>query len=148
MLLKNHSLFSFGRLFDLPYWLDQLRNPFRHSARINFRGHPITIKWTQRAERQLLQTDAPLSIEMQLYFSCVIKKRVLFHTDYASETVRVNDNFSIAFNAVQAGACSPEEFVKNFPAKRVLDSEAALKMHPLELAIDYQKAQWIGEFSV
>ncbi|MDH5180024.1 MAG: hypothetical protein OEZ39_18095 [Gammaproteobacteria bacterium] len=148
MFIRNHSLFSFGHLLDVSSWLDRRLNPYRHSICINYQGHPLRIHWTRRADTQLKATERGLIIEMQLYFSCVIKKRVLFHHEFALPTIPVNNDFSIAFHAVEAAACDPEAFVKNYPAKRILDSAAALKMRPVELRFDYPAQQWSGEFTV
>lgn len=148
MFIKNHSLFSFGHYLNPTYWLDSLLNPYKFIAKINFRGHPLEVVWTRRAQDHFSKQQTGLVIEMQLYFSCVVKKRVLFHTDYALEAITVNDDFSIAFNAVEAAACDPEAFVKNYPAKRIMDSDAALKMYPAKLQIDFNHNQWCGEFTV
>ena len=132
--------------------IDKCLHPFKHQASVDVRGKRIVIKWTRRAEQALQQhtrdQNVPLIIEMQLYFSCTVKKRVLFHDQSDFETIPVNKHFSLAFHPVEASSCDPLEFAKNFPVKRVFDSSGALKMSPSELVFDFKNDQWIGHFNI
>jgi len=132
--------------------IDKCLHPFKHQATVDVRGKRMLIKWTRRAEQALQQglqeREAPLIIEMQLYFSCTVKKRVLFHDQTHFETIPVNRHFSLAFHPVEASSCDPLEFAKNFPVKRVFDSSGALKMSPSELVFDFKNDQWVGHFSI
>lgn len=140
--------------FELPSplaWLQRLLNPPCHQQRLMLRDNPLRVSWTARAERQLQQLNAPLLAEMQLYFSCVVKKRVLFHqTPPAAELewLGVNDQLQVAFRAVQATSCNPLEFAENFPVQQEFETLGASKMHPKSLQLDYMDGAWVGEFSV
>jgi hypothetical protein len=85
---------------------------------------------------------------MQLYFSCVVKKRVLFHDASEMDKFEVNNKLNIAFRPVQATACSPEEFANNFPIQEEFHSEAANKMLPSMLRLDFINGHWKGDFSI
>jgi len=147
--MKNKSLFSFSPLFNPFYLFDKISNAFTHSQRINLSDKTLDISWTNRAELQLQQSQSKLTVEMQLYFSCVVKKRVIFFSyNQDFETTYVNDDMQIAFHTVEASSCDPVEFAKNYPAKRILDSENALKMRPKKLEIDFKNKKWVGEFTV
>lgn len=148
MFIKNHSLFGFGHSLNPACWLDTLLNPYKYTVDMIYREHPVSIKWTQRAQAELEKLNQPLVVEMQLYFSCVVKKRVLFHTNTTLESTPVNEHFGIALQAVEAAACDPVEFVNNFPAKRVLDSAGTQKVHPGQLQFDFKNNQWLGEFTL
>ncbi len=113
-----------------------------------YKGSELNVSYTGRADRVLKSRSNPLYVEMQLYFSCVVLKRVLFHDNLDLETVPVNDRLSVIFSTVESDSCDPVEFAENHPAKRVLDSEQALKMRPRRLKIDYMSNRWIGEFTV
>jgi len=104
------------------------------------------VQWTGCAERALCSRRVPLVIEMQLNFSCVVKKRVLFHDRTDFETTGINDNIQIAFRPIQAAACDPEEFARNYPVGRVLNAPAATRMIPSKISIDFRKRRWQGEF--
>lgn len=85
---------------------------------------------------------------MQLYFSCVVKKRVLFHEEGEIKGEPVSNRLHIDFRAVEALACDPVTFTNNYPERRQLTSAAAVKMHPSRLFLDYRHGQWQGNFVV
>lgn len=146
--MKNHSYFSFGPGINPLYYLDKWLNPYQHKKVIAFRDNPLTIEWTKRADKALSQGSKNLIVEMQLYFSCVVKKRVLFTEQADFKTIAVNDKLSVAFHPVEAASCDPIEFAKNFPAKREFDSVSAKKMRPRALQLDYKNNAWQGEFYI
>ena len=128
--------------------LDRWLHPWRRKATIIIRKHPVTVVLTARAERALNQRSKPLIAEMQLYFSCMVKKRVLFHDSAEFDTVRVSDRLQVAFRAVQATTCDPWEFARNFPVKQELTTEQASKMYPRRLQVDYRNGDWSAQFFV
>ncbi len=147
MSMKN-SYFEFPNPFVM---LERWLNPEVHRVQLSLRGAPLTVSWTKRAERQLSHRSTPLLAEMQLYFSCVVKKRVLFHEQPPGEGLesqKVDDRLQIAFRPVQASSCDPVEFAANFPVKQEFETTGAVKMHPSRLQIDYKGGGWVGEFSV
>ncbi|HFD32571.1 MAG TPA: hypothetical protein ENJ28_07720 [Gammaproteobacteria bacterium] len=146
--MKNHSLFSFGPGINPLYLIDKWLNPYIHNQQVTLKNKPLSVRWTRRAQRALLKNTQPLIVEMQLYFSCVIKKRVLFRDTVNFDIAAVNDKLSVAFNPVEAASCDPLEFAKSFPEKRIFDSSASQKMHPKYLKIDYKNQAWQGEFTI
>lgn len=141
-------------LFSLPSpWLvlDRYFHPAYLQVVVQLNGLPLLVDWTQRADRQLHRQQQPLYVEMQLYFSCVVKKRVLFHPLPSGEIlpwVRVNELLQVAFRPVQAESCDPQAFARHYPVGRVMDSAAARKMHPDTLSLDYRRGDWSGEFQL
>lgn len=118
---------------------------------LELRGKPLTVSWTRRAERALSQRRQPLLAEMQLYFSCVVKKRVLFHEDAHCaelEALTVSDQLHVAFRPVEANSCDPVEFAANHPVRHQFDTRGAVKMRPSRLHLDYKQGGWVGEFEV
>ncbi len=140
--------------FEMPSplaWLERRLNPYVCRKQLELRGRPLTVKWTRRAERRLQGLETPLLAEMQLYFSCVVKKRVLFHERPPGEglvVVAVNDTLQLAFRAVQASSCDPVAFAANYPVQQEFQTLGAGRMHPTALRIDYKGGAWLGEFSV
>ncbi|MBI1425662.1 MAG: hypothetical protein GC149_19715 [Gammaproteobacteria bacterium] len=150
-LIKNYSYFGAGDLFAPGRWLDNLLHPYRHTQTCNYQGKPLLIRWTQRAQQALEGRDIPLLVEMQLYFSCMVKKRVLFHSLHDIEevdTLTINDNLAIIMRAVQASSCDPEEFARHYPAQRILETPAAKSMQARQLDIDCRHGQWQGAFVI
>ena len=139
------SYFSIKNPFEI---LDRWLNPYRHSKVSDIRNKRIKVRWTQRAEQALNSREHSLTIEMQIYFSCVVKKRVLFHDQSDLETVAVNDKIHMISRTVQSESCDAVEFAKNYPIKDELKSNSANKMLPSLLCIDFKNQQWTGEFSI
>ncbi len=149
MSLKNTYFAIANPLAQLTRWL----NPSEHQAELQLRDQPLAVRWTGRAERQMRRLAQPLLVEMQLYFSCVVKKRVLFHEQQGEqpleqEGIKVNERLQVIFRTVQSNACDPVEFAAHYPEQRELDSTAAKRMHARALRIDYADGQWQGEFEI
>jgi len=146
MLEKTY--FSFSRSWNLFYKIDRWLNPYRIKKVVQFNEKPLTVLWTGRAEEKLSQRFEPLYVEMQLFFSCVVKKRVLFYDEKKYVPVPVSEKLAVVFRPVEAASCDPEEFAKNYPEKRELDSIPATKMRASSLMIDFVDGEWLGEFQI
>ena len=144
----SKTYFSFSENWSLFYQFDQWLNPVKHSKNIVLGGRPLEICWTNRAQQALEKLDHTMVVEMQLYFSCVVKKRLLFHNDYIHSRTPVVEKLSVDFRVVEPTSCDPEEFAKNYPEKRELDSKAAKRMHVKKLLLDYKNTEWLGEFYI
>ena len=141
------SYFSLGGLNPLAA-LDRFANPYAHSRTVVLRGGELTVRWTARAERAVRRRKAPLPVEMQLYFACVLMKRVLFPEQPPEDGLPVDGRFLIALSTVESDRCDPVTFAEHHPARRTLESAGATRMRARELLIDYRKGRWQGEFSV
>lgn len=128
--------------------LDRWLHPPRHARAVTLRGQPMQVEWTHRAERALGRRERPLYIEMQLYFTCVVQKRVLFHDTIPEDALPVTDKLSVDFRPVESESCDPVEFARSHPVRREFGSKGATRMHPKTLLIDYRNGEWIGEYSV
>ena len=146
--MKNKSLFSTGNFFKPHKIIDAWLNPYACTATTDLDGNKLLISWTKRAQQAFDKLASPLTVEMQLYFSCVVKKRVLFHQNSLPDTTPINQQFGIIFRPVEANSCDPEEFARNYPAKKQMQSAGAIKMHPRQLILDYKKGNWAGEFMI
>ena len=127
--------------------LDRWRNRcvYRQTVAINRRQ--VEVGWTERAERELQRRARPLVVEMQLYFSCVVKKRILFHDRADFDTVAVNDSLRLGFRPVASAVCEPREFAANYPAARVLSNDRASKMVPRRVEIDCKRGVWQSRYT-
>ena len=147
--MLEQTYFSVGNLFNPGAVLDRLLNGYRNSKTIAFQGNELSVLWTRRAGHELRKhSTRPLTVEMQLYFSCVIKKRVLFYDTDNPPGVTVNENLNMLFRPVQATSCDPVEFASNYPVKTDLTSPGARKMHPRLVKIDFRDGEWSGEFEI
>jgi hypothetical protein len=139
------SYFAIGNpLHILLRWV----NPYRYRETVNLNGHDLEVSWTRRADKAMRQRRQPLLVEMQLYFSCVVQKRVLFHTESEHEYVPVSDSFKVGFRPVEALSCAPEQFAEHHPVKQQFSSHSATRMFPARLLIDHVRGGWQGEFFI
>jgi len=127
--------------------LDRLFNPFHLKDCIDIRGKKMDIMYSKRAEKALQKRNIPLIAELQLYFTCVVQKRVNFHDKTELDTITVNPYLRITYHTVQSNACEPVEFAEKHPVKKELKSKGAQTMRPSLFQIDYKNGEWIGEFS-
>ena len=126
---------------------DRWLNPFHHKDSIDIRGKKMAILYSKRAEKALQKRTKPLIAELQLYFTCVVQKRVNFHEHSELETISTHSNLEIAYHTVQSNDCDPVEFAEKHPVKKELNSKGAQTMRPSLFKMDYKNGEWIGEFS-
>ncbi len=121
-------------------------NRYRHSHTAVINGHELRVRWTERAERALRRAGQPLVVEMQLYFSCVVKKRVLFHQHADFDTVAVDARLKIGFRPIASAVCDPRRFAESYPEGRDLARGKAANMVPRFVEIDFRRGDWEGHF--
>ncbi len=125
-----------------------LFSPYKFSEDCCIRDKPLLIRFTKRAKEKLDKMKGKLTVEMQIYFSCMVQKRVLFHENYNDESVKVNDKLAIALRVVQSDVCDPVYYANYHPEKAELTNDKAGKMTAKELIFDYKKEGWIGGFKI
>lgn len=117
-------------------------------ATVSVNGKSMSVEWTRSAERQLAQRSHPLVVELELYFSCLVKKFVHFH-DVAPQraTITVTDKLHLFFHAVTSTACTMEVAERLGRQPEIeLDTPAARKFAPKRIRLDFSKGQWQANF--
>lgn len=123
------------------------RTTYPHHREVITPTGTLNVSWSDAAERVLEGRSAPLIVEMQLYFSCNIKKIVYFHDSFdEAGLVEVDDRLKVCFRPVKARVCDPAEFARSHPEDHRFDSPAAQKMGSKRLQLDYREDQWRGSF--
>ncbi|MDH5423594.1 MAG: hypothetical protein OEY29_01200 [Gammaproteobacteria bacterium] len=113
---------------------------------IQIENKPLQIRLSQSAERALQQRESGLFVEMELYFSCLIRKQVLFHeVQRQSDSVAVNDKLSVSFHPVVTSSCMVSAADAE-PAKSDFEIQRRECFIPKWLSIDFSKGNWLGEF--
>jgi len=113
---------------------------------INMAERPVKVAISHTAASRLAECDALLLVEMELYFSCLLRKQVRFaEAKQVKDHVWVNDKLAIRFRPVMTASCSVKEVdgkppLSDFP---IVKPDAYI---PHWLKIDYRKGQWLGEF--
>ena len=118
------------------------------SATIHINGKEVLVEWTRSAQQMLKERTQPLMMELELYFSCLIKKFVQFHDGLDNnDTVRISDNFHIRFRTLTSTACSIDELPKGQRQPPTeLDTPIAKRLAPKRIRVDYRNQQWQGEY--
>jgi len=115
---------------------------------ITLDGKTLRVELSQSAEQQLALRQQPLQVEMELYFSCLIRKRVVFHEPAQQQTVAAGEaQLDITFRPVMTRECGidydgTEPPVTDFP----IVNKAAFT--PRLLSIDFVNRQWQGQFQL
>jgi len=112
---------------------------------IEIQGKAVAVSLSKAAEKALALRDKTLIAEMELYFSCLIRKQVRFKENVTGNLVDVTDQLAVHFRPVMTKTCGidyegDEPPLEDFPIKK---PEAFV---PHWLKIDFKKDEWIGEF--
>lgn len=105
----------------------------------------LDVSLSTAAVAALSKRTTPLIAEMELYFSCLIRKKVRFKESSEGELINVSDQLFVHFRPVMTAACGTdyegdEPPLTDFPIQKV---ESFV---PHWLKIDFKNGQWQGEF--
>lgn len=118
------------------------------TVRITMNGREVEVRWTPAAARALAARSEPLYVELELYFSCLVKKFVHFRDQpRRGHAVPVSDRLLVYFRPVTSTACTFEvaERLGRQPEKDI-DSEALHRVAPKRVFIDHVDGQWRGDY--
>jgi hypothetical protein len=118
------------------------------SATVVINGKKVVVEWTAEATRELARRQSPLFVELELYFSCLVKKFVHFREDSRGKpTVAASEKLQLYFRPVTSTACSFEvaERLGRQPEIEI-DSKATRRMAPKRVSIDHVDGAWCGSF--
>jgi len=112
-------------------------------------GHrELELRCTSRAAEQLATALEPLDIELELYFSCLIRKRVNVRRaarDDVAARGRVNERVTISFRPVMTKACAVHD-VPGAPDLEPIPLVRETAFTPKWLSLDFRHGDWVGEF--
>lgn len=123
------------------------RKSYQSSILINDRS--VAVEWTPSAEAELVRRADPLFVELELYFSCLVKKFVHFRDDSRGKpTVAARDKLHFYFRPVTSTACTFEvaERLGRQPEMEI-ESEALRHVAPKRVFIDHVDGAWRGSFN-
>lgn len=127
-----------------------------------FHKKTMNIELSQRAMQQDLLLDNTLLIEIQIYFSCLLGKRLAFYSDtdlhgtwqveekelfrsMINDAQQLTDNIYIRFNTVMTKACPVSDYIGPPPVTDFTISNQSPYV-PSWLNIDFKKDEWSGEY--
>ncbi len=117
--------------------------------RTEISGKQIIISLSNTARNALSQRDTPLTVEMELYFSCLIRKRVRFYdTAQAGDkalTAQLPPHLQLQFRPVMTRTCG-RDYEGDEPPLTDFPIANPTPYVPHWLHIDYRHGEWQGEF--
>lgn len=112
---------------------------------IAFHGRNLKLTLTPAAIHALTKRQTPLVAEMELYFSCLIRKTVRFYETENRNCTPISDSLSLCFRPVMTRQCGTD-YEGNEPPLTDFPIENAERYIPHWLQIDYIDGKWHGEF--
>lgn len=117
-------------------------------AVIQINGKDVSVEWTTSAAREMARRETPVIVELELYFSCLVKKFVHFRTDSRGKpTIAAHDKLHLYFRPVTSTACTWDVADRlGRQPERDIDSEALHHVAPRHVRIDYVAGAWTGSY--
>ncbi len=118
------------------------------SKKIIINDKSLLVEWTPRAQRELDRRPHPLYVEMELYFSCMVKKYIHFlEQPRSGKFVHVNDKFAVYFRPVTSTECSMDLAADLGRQPEIeLHNEVVSRMVPKRIFVDFKNRRWVGEY--
>jgi hypothetical protein len=114
---------------------------------VQFSGRPLTLELSRSAEAELQRRSSPLLVEMELYFSCLIRKQLRFYEHHSSLGEAVHPQLSLRFHPVMTRHCTLDTSANaNKPELTDFPIEAGERFVPRWLRLDFRNGRWQGEF--
>jgi hypothetical protein len=111
-------------------------------------GKTVRVEWTAPAEDALRSRGRPLIVELELYFSCLVKKFVHVREAAGGHALAwVDDRLALYFRPVTSTTCTPQTAERLGRQPEVeIDTPATRRMAPKRVLLDFRDGAWNGTF--
>jgi hypothetical protein len=122
---------------------------------IEMMGKTIAIEISHAAQKQLSQRATPLFVEMELYFSCLLRKEIRIRETLRESlgeghnqefVVQVSDTLHLSFRPVMTKTCSVSSCDGEKPPLSDFPIAKPRSYIPKWLNLDFKKGEWCGDF--
>ena len=118
---------------------------------IEMLGKKITFEISNRAKRQLQDRKKPLFVEMELYFSCLLRKEIRIRETLREKldeefAVQFSDILHVSFRPVMTKSCSVSSCQGEKPPLSDFPIKKPRSYVPKWLKLDFKKGEWCGDF--
>lgn len=152
----GEQIADFGAESSPQGWLAMWQRRLRNSEDILFEdaqlfGRPIRVQLTSRAMDAAAALQGPLTIEVELYFSCMIRKAVRFRHAAPDRTLQPGshssllENLTLQFRPVTTQHCRLEAGA-GAPPLETMPVTRPQAFVPRWISIDFHHGDWLGEF--
>ena len=116
---------------------------------INLLGRALKVKYSKSAVVQISNLNKEIYLEMELHFSCMVKKRVSqIENRNDAYAVKLNKYILLSFKPIMTNVCAPKDVnIHNHESIKVFNIDKPERFVPDWLYIDYKDGAWGGEFS-
>ncbi len=113
---------------------------------VDIEGKTVSVKTSAAADRALSERGQPLLAEMELYFSCLVRKQVRFHEAGSFDNeVSASEGLNVRFRPVMTDKCGVD-FEGDAPPLADFPIVKTRPYVPSWLRIDFKGGEWVGEF--
>jgi len=118
---------------------------------IEMMGKQIQVEISKKAAQQLSNRPHPLFVEMELYFSCLLRKEIRIRESVRNNideafTAQLSDNLHISFRPVMTKTCSVSSCEGEAPPLSDFPIKKPQSYVPKWLKLDFKKGEWCGDF--
>ena len=114
-------------------------------------GKQIQVEISKHAERQLSNRKTPLFVEMELYFSCLLRKEIRIRETLREKldeefSAQLSESLHISFRPVMTKSCSVSSCAGDKPPLSDFPIQKPQSFVPKWLKLDFKKGKWCGDF--
>jgi hypothetical protein len=114
---------------------------------VTVNGKSLRVAISKAAQQALEQRAGTLLLELELYFSCLIRKRVYVREDFGgADAIPVSDKLHIRFRPVMTQSCAIRDVPRDNPPVRDMPLVQPERYFPHWLTLDYRRGKWLAEF--
>jgi hypothetical protein len=121
-----------------------------YSGKVAIQGKSVNIDVTRQAVKAASEHHYPILIEVELYFSCLVRKQVRFRTLIQPEQISTDfagvlPGLFASFRAVCTRECKVAD-VAGKPPVETMPVKKPGQFVPDWIKVDFHAGQWIGEY--
>jgi hypothetical protein len=141
--------------YDAPRAWSLARWRRRFVAEVTVNGKPVVVEWSHAAQSALARRSHPLTLQLELYFSCLVKKFVRFDESPAgcemaevrATTVAVGEHLRLRFRAVTSTACSID-LAQSLGRQPEVELHGAManRLAPRRVWLDHRRGAWAADY--
>ncbi|MCI0505049.1 MAG: hypothetical protein L0Z73_02965 [Gammaproteobacteria bacterium] len=109
----------------------------------------VTVKLTRSAQNRLDTLAQPLNVELELYFSCLLRLRVIFPDQPGDDYIPVavsHEKLKVYFHPVMTKHCVVDDIRGRDPDTVTFPIKKPEKFIPRWVKLDFKHGNWSGEF--
>jgi hypothetical protein len=106
----------------------------------------LQLRVSKSAQAALDRRQSPLLLELELYFSCLVRKRVHVRDHLDGDAVDLNDKLSVRFRPVVTQQCAMRDVERDNPPVMDMPAVNPERYFPHWLTLDFRRGKWIAEF--